>query len=143
MAKITKSIRINAPLEKVYSFLCDPNNLPIIWPSMVEVSNVKTAPDGAHSFSWVYKMAGLKIEGAGETIEIVPHKKVVVENKRGIHSVHTYLYSREGEQTILEMHVEYPIPMPLLGKMAEAVIVKINDHEADILLNNLKAKMEG
>ena len=125
MAKISKTIRIHAPLEKVYSFMTDPNNLPIIWPSMVEVSNVKSSPDGAHSFNWVYKMAGFKMEGAGETIEVVPRKKVVVENKRGIHSIHTYQYRHENDETILDIQIEYDIPVPLLGKMAEAVIVKL------------------
>jgi uncharacterized membrane protein len=143
MVKISKTIQIHAPLKKVYAFMTDPNNLPVIWPSMVEVSHVKVSPDGAHSFDWVYKMVGFKIEGSGETIEVIPHKKVVVENKRGIHSIHTYHYREENNETILEMQIEYDIPLPLLGKMAEAVVAKMNDHEAEILLNNLKINMEG
>ena len=31
--------------------------------SLVEVSRVEAKPDGAHSFDWTYKMAGLKFHG--------------------------------------------------------------------------------
>jgi hypothetical protein len=34
------------------------------------------------------------------------------------------------------------VPVPVLGKLAEAVIIRQNDHEAKVLLANLKAKME-
>ena len=38
--------------------------------------------------------------------------------------------------------VEYTVPIPVLGKLAEAVIVKMNDREGDLILANLKARME-
>jgi len=37
---------------------------------------------------------------------------------------------------------EYKVPIPLLGKLAESIIVKMNENEADVLLANLKARME-
>jgi hypothetical protein len=40
------------------------------------------------------------------------------------------------------VEVEYTVPVPLLGKMAEAVIVKLNENEMNVLLANLKARME-
>jgi hypothetical protein len=30
----------------------------------------------------------------------------------------------------------------VLGKLAEAIIVKMNDHEGELILANLKARME-
>jgi hypothetical protein len=41
------------------------------------------------------------------------------------------------------MQAEYVVPVPLLGKLAEAFIVKQNENEAEILLANLKARREG
>jgi hypothetical protein len=38
--------------------------------------------------------------------------------------------------------VEYTVPIPLLGKLVEAFIVKQNEHEAELFLANLKARME-
>jgi hypothetical protein len=34
------------------------------------------------------------------------------------------------------------VPIPLIGKLAEAFIVKLNENEAETLLSNLKARME-
>jgi len=38
--------------------------------------------------------------------------------------------------------VEYTVPILVLGKLAEAIIVKINDREGELILANLKARME-
>jgi hypothetical protein len=38
--------------------------------------------------------------------------------------------------------VEYNIPIPVLGKLAETIVVKMNDHEGDIIMTNLKSRME-
>ena len=34
------------------------------------------------------------------------------------------------------------MPIPLLGKLAEAAVVKLNQNEIELLLANLKARME-
>jgi hypothetical protein len=43
---------------------------------------------------------------------------------------------------MVTVQVEYTVPIPLLGKLAEAFIIKQNEHEADVMLANLKARME-
>jgi len=34
------------------------------------------------------------------------------------------------------------VPIPVLGKLAEAIIVKMNEHEGEVILANLKSRME-
>ena len=46
MHRIRKSVEIKAPVNRVYEMLTTPQNLPGIWPSMVEVSNVERKADG-------------------------------------------------------------------------------------------------
>ena len=142
MAKLGKSVTIKAPVEKVFSFMTDPRNYPEIWPSMVEVKDVKESPKGGCDFSWVYKMAGVRFEGASEELEHVANQRIVAENKKGIPSKFTWNYKPEAGGTTLAVEVEYTVPVPLLGKMAEAVIVKLNENEMNVLLANLKARME-
>jgi len=74
---IEKSLVIDAPLKEVFSYLDEPVHLLEIWPSMVEVKEVKPLPKGGHSYHWVYKMAGMRFEGETETLEFVPEKHVV------------------------------------------------------------------
>jgi uncharacterized protein YndB with AHSA1/START domain len=69
MIKANKSVYINAPVEKVFAYLEDPSNLPEVWPSMVEVRNIKDEADGKKNYEWTYKMAGVNINGFSETLE--------------------------------------------------------------------------
>jgi hypothetical protein len=51
-------------------------------------------------------------------------------------------YQPENGGTRLTVDIEYTVPVPLVGKLAEAVIVKMNEREADTLFANLKTRME-
>lgn len=142
MAKLERSITINAPVEKVYEYMMQPTNLPEIWPSMMEIKDVKNAGDVGGTFNWVYKMAGRPFEGTTEMIEIVPCQHVVSKTIGGIPSTFDWTYELANQGTKLTVQVEYTVPVPLLGKLAEAFIVKQNEQEMDTLLANLKARME-
>jgi hypothetical protein len=38
--------------------------------------------------------------------------------------------------------IEYAIPAPFIGKLAEAVVAKMNEHELETVLANIKATLE-
>lgn len=142
MAKITKSISINAPVEKVFSYLDEPTNQPEIWPSLVEVTDVRRLPNGGNSFNWVYKMAGMRFKGTSEDIDWVANKHIVSKSKGGIESTIAWTFEPEGDGTKFTGDVEYNVPIPLLGKLAAAVVAKLNEHDTDVFVANLKARME-
>ena len=141
MAKAESSITINAPVEKVCSYI-RPENLPEFWPSLVEVKDVQQLPNGGYSNKWVYKMAGMRFEGSSEDVEVVPNERLVSKTKGGIESTQNWMFKAEGSGTKVTFSVEYNIPIPVLGKLAEAIVVKMNEHEGELLLANLKARIE-
>jgi uncharacterized membrane protein len=120
----------------------DPHNLPDIWPSMVEVKNAAINSINGYDFDWLYKMGGMHFEGASKTTEWLKNKRIVTRSTKGIESRFAWDYAVEGEYTRITLDIEYRIPIPLIGKLAEAIIVKQNEHEAETMLNNLKDKME-
>ncbi len=142
MVKTEKTINISAPVDKVFDYINKPANLPEIWPSMVEAKDIKPLPNGGNSFRWVYKMAGMRFEGNSEDIEVISNQRVVSKTKGGIESTITWLLQPKGGDTNVTFQAEYTVPIPLIGKLAEAFIVKQNEHEAEVLLANLKARME-
>lgn len=142
MVKIERSIFINAPVEKVFEYHTNPVNNPEYWPSFVEAKDIEDAPSGGKNFSWVYKMAGIRLEGTSEAIEYVPNKRYVTKSKGGVESAFTYRYEPEGEGTRLSMEAEYTVPVPVLGKLAESFILKMNEREADTVMSNLKDRLE-
>ncbi len=141
MATAKKSIKINAPVEKVFKYLT-PENLPEIWPSLVEVKNIKELPNGGHSFDWVYKMAGMRLNGSSEDIEVVLNERTVSRTSGGIEGTVTWEYQPVADGTKFTATTEYKVPIPLLGKLAESIIVKMGENEQEVLLANLKARME-
>ena len=143
MAKIEKSIFINASVEKVFDFMLEPTNILEIWPSMLEVKNVQSLPNGGYRYDWVYKMAGMRFEGQTETTEVIQNQRVVAENESGIPSTFIWTYQPEDGGTRVTVNVDYTIPGAALGKLAEPIIHKMNEHEGETLLANLKARMEG
>lgn len=142
MSKISKSIDIDAPVEQVYEFMTQPENLPSIWASLVEVSKVQRKPDGSHSFDWVYKMAGVRLTGHSETTQVERNRRVIAKNERGIPSTFEYVYENKGGKTHLTMNIDYSIPGKLLSRIAEPLVHRVNEREAENLLLNLKDQME-
>ncbi len=142
MIQAKKQIHIDAPVDKVFSFAIEPDNLIEIWPSLMNVDNIERSPTKGINWDWEYKMAGMSFRGHSETTEFVPNERVVTENKEGIPSTFIWNYRAEDGGTMVNVTVEYTVPVPVLGKLAEKVVVKMNDNEMDVLLANLKAAME-
>ncbi len=143
MAILTKSIHVKAPAEEVYNFLNEPTNQVEIWPSLIEIKDLQQLPNGGNKYTWVYKMAGMRFEGKGEDIEVIPFKRITSKNEGGIDSTLTWSFEPESEGTQVTVQADYKVPIPLLGRLAENIIVKQNEHEADVILKNLKARLEG
>jgi uncharacterized protein YndB with AHSA1/START domain len=135
---IERTITVDAPVERVWEYVDDPAHLPEIWPSMVEVKDVETLPEGGHRYHWLYKMAGMRFEGESETVEIQPQKHIVQRNEGEIPSTFEWTFTPEGGATRIELETEYEIPQKLLGKLAEPFVRKLNEREADTFLANLK-----
>ena len=144
MVKTVKTITIKAPVEKVFDYISEPTNLPEIWPSLVEIKDVQKLPSGGTRDRWVYKMAGIRLEGTSESedAECIPNQRFVSKTKGGVESTQTWMFQPEAGGTKVTLEVEYTVPIPVLGKLAEAIIVKMNEHEGELILANLKARME-
>ena len=143
MPKIKRSITINAPVKKVFDYIADPVPSPEWLPGMVEIKDVIRTEDGVGSaHNWVYKMAGVRFEGKSITDEFVQNKKIVVRSESSIKTLWSWNFEPLIDGTKIDLSVEYTIPMPVLGKLAEAIVLKQNEREADLALANIKAKME-
>ncbi|MFC1915663.1 SRPBCC family protein [Chloroflexota bacterium] len=140
MAKVDKEIWVEAPIEKIFDYINEPSNLPEFWPSLMEIRGVQSLPDGGYSARWIYKMLGTLFEGTAEYTQIVPNRFFVIETKGGIKSTIAWTFRSWENKTRLTFTVEYKVPVPLLGKLAEAIIVKMNDHEGDLIMLNLQAR---
>ena len=143
MKMITREIRVNAPVDRVFEFLADPHHLPETWPNVVKVDNVKKAKtNDGFNFGWDYKMAGTQFEGKCETIEYVPYERLAIKSNKGLDSTVLWRFQPAGQQTQITLRFEYQIPSTLLKTIKEPILVQANEHEVDAMLQNVKSRLE-
>ncbi len=138
MIVVDKEVMVDGPIEKVYGYVSDPDNLVRFCPSVLEIQDVRSLPNGGYSARWVYKMAGMRSRGTGEFTAVVPNSYFVVETTGGVKSRITCTFRSWEDITKVTLTVEYTVPKPLLHELAEAIIVKMNDREADLIMANLQ-----
>ena len=141
MASWKDSILIHAPPEDVFAYVDDPRELPTWLPGMIEVRNVIGTGLG-QQYEYTYKMGGLQLRGTNIVIEHVP-------NERGLHQVigmisalWDYSVEPHPEGTLLNIEVEYSVPIPVLGRLAERLAIKQNAASFELALINVKDVME-
>lgn len=141
MARVHKSIEIKAPVKEVFSYIQDPTTTPEWLVGMIEVHNVTGSGVGRH-FHWTYKMAGVPLKGENTVKEEIPDKRIVVESKGGAESTWTFNLEGRKDVTVLDLDIEYKIPVPVVGKLAEKMLLKRNERETEMDLLNIKEKLE-
>jgi uncharacterized protein YndB with AHSA1/START domain len=142
MTTIHTSVNINAPVEEVFAYLADPMNIQEWMVGMTEVMDV-TGSGVGQRYHWKYKMAGVPLRGESTISEHVPNERRVAVSKGGITSTFTFTFAPTEGGTKLDMDVDYTIPIPVLGKLAEKLVLKRNQREADLNNQNIKERLEG
>lgn len=138
-----RSITINAPVEKVFKYIEDPMNTPDWLPSAMESTDVSGSGVGKH-YRYSYKMAGVLLKGEATITEHIPNERIVLQAEGGgSTSTWSYSFKMHDGATMMKLDVEYTIPVPVLGKLAEQLVLKRNEREADLAMANLKEIMEG
>jgi uncharacterized membrane protein len=142
MSTIQTSTNINAPVEKVFAYATDPTNLPEWMTNLSEVTDVTGSGVGQH-YHWKFRMAGVPLRGESTVSEHVPNERRVLDSKGGATSTWTLTFAPHEDGTTLNLNVDYTIPVPVLGKMVEKLVVKRNQRDADMWMENLRETMEG
>ena len=143
METVERSIVINAPVAKVFEYIDDPMNDPEWMIGMVEVHQVEGLPGVGRHFHWTFKMVGIPLKGQSTTIEHVPNRRTVTESQGGVSSTWAADVEPEGAGTKLTMKVDYTVPIPVLGKLAEHLISKQNERNLESSMENIKHMLEG
>jgi len=142
MPTINNSTNINAPVEKVFAYVTDPPTTPEWLVGATEVTDVTGSGVGQH-YHWKYNMLGVPLRGETTVSEHVPNERRVTESKGGVTSTWTFTFTPHDGGTKLDLELDYTIPVPVLGKLAEQLVLKRNQREADLSMENLKERLEG
>ncbi len=137
MATIERSFFVRASCEDVFNFLADHANDPKWLPGLTDSRNF-TGAGTDYRWEWTFKMAGVSFDGTGVVLEHDPPRRHVVETHGGIVSTWAWTLEPEGEGTRISLRMEYTVPVAVLGKIAEALLLKQNEKAADQGVANLQ-----
>ena len=140
MIQVDKVVTVNTTIEKIFAYIDDPGNLPEFWPSLMEIKDIQPLRHGGYSTRWVYKMLGMKFKGTSECTQNFPNRLIASETNGNIKSTIVWTFRSLGAKTRVTLTVKYSIPIPLLGRLAEAIIVRMNEQEANAMMAYLQAR---
>jgi len=141
MAKIMKSIIIEAPVDKVFNYISNPQNMLEWHPNITKIQGV-TGKGENLKWSWDYKMMGLPFTGKAEVITRLNYTELRIESTGGINSNWTFSFRPEAGGTRLDFEVDYTIPTPVLNRVSELLALQRNERVAEMALANIKERME-
>jgi len=136
------NVVIAAPVAKVFEYVADPATMVEWLSSMMEIRDLIGTGAG-QQYGWTYKYVGLLLNGQSTVVEHVPNELAVHQTIGTINSVWTFKFEPHDEGTSLTLEVEYSIPIPVLGKLAERLVLRRDKRTLDFALTNVKELLEG
>ena len=141
MRTLSDRIVIHAPLEAVFEYTTDPVRMAEWLPSLIETRNVVGEGEG-QQYEWTYKMVGILFRGQAVVVDYKPNELSVFQSIGAVNSTWMIRVEPEAEKTVLTIEIEYEVPLPMLGQLAERVIVRRAPRNLGVALANVKDMME-
>ena len=143
-SSVAESVRIHAPVAKVFDYVTDPDNWTKYVTSLVSVRDRSaTAPEPAMTFAWTYRMLGINFTGTGEVTALRKNKAFAMRMQGAFPVEEHFRFEQDGSFTVLTVRVEYEVPGKVLGVIANRLVVeKVNRREAQAVLRKIKTICE-
>jgi len=142
MAKnVVQSTTINAPAEKVFTFLSDPTNWMSAMPGDSEVTHLDMKPGGVGtSASWSAKMWGVHMSTTHEYREVIPNRRIV--SKASVGPVLTFSLEPVSGGTELTVEGSLDIRAPVVRVPVQALFARWTEDDIRGMVVNIKSLME-
>ena len=137
MVSVRKSVVISAPPDRVFDYVTEPSTMAEWLTKMVEVRDIVGTGEG-QQYEWTYKYAGLLLRGKSVVVQHVPNRLAVSQSIGMIGSTWTFRVEPHEEGSTLTIEVEYSVPIPVLGKIAEHVAVRLDARDLETSLSNVQ-----
>lgn len=145
MPVVNKSVKIKAPVRKVFGFVTDPDNWTRYVTSLTSIKDRrKGLPEKGGTFSWEYKMFGFKFAGRGEVTEYTKNRSfgLSLTGKAKINESYSFSGNEDGTTT-LRVRIDYDVPSKAAKFfMGTKLGEKLNSIESKHVLENIKTMCE-
>jgi hypothetical protein len=140
---VHSSVSIHSPAARVFDFLVSPEKIPLVLPGLVENRDIPPPPlKQGSSFHYVYQMYGVMLEGEWTVQRVEAPSRYEATTSGDVASEWNYVLAEQGGATSVQLEVRYETPKTVLQKIKADVMLKINQQQADLFLQNLKTVHE-
>jgi uncharacterized membrane protein len=146
MAKVEKSIEINAPVSEVFAVANDWHKVLDYMESFTKFEPTTEKEEGAGSrFAYALKAAGVEMKGELEVSEWEKDKGWRMTSVAGMKTEAQWLFEPVTEnRSRVTFVTEYEVPGSFLGAIADKLVVeRTNEANAEKSLQNIKRLVEG
>jgi uncharacterized membrane protein len=151
MTTISKSMEINAPISEVFTYFARPEHMADQFPEEMGLSVLPIEVKNGFGVGTIFRISGdfngKKLEWDCETIEYIPHKKIVAKQIRGPFKKWqvTVQFEELGEKkSKTAISVDYDMPFGPFGSLMDKVKLKKSaERGIENGLYRVKALLEG
>jgi uncharacterized membrane protein len=151
MTIISKSIEINAPVSEVFTYFARPEHMADQFPENMNLSVIPIQVKNGFGVGTIFRINGdfdgKRLEWDCETIDYIPHRKIVAQMIKGPFKQWqiTVQFEEIAEKTTnTSITVDYGMPLgPLGGLMNRVKIKNIAERGMENGLYRVKALLEG
>ncbi len=143
MAIVQRNVQIKAPPHETMALLSDASRWPDWYPGMTEINIVDPFPEQGGKVTFKVKSAGMSMPITETVLDYQPDKLQLFQMEGMLSGRARWEVSPEGDGTRLTTTFDYALPGGVIGKLADALIVKrMNSKSLEEGLNNFKALAE-
>ena len=151
MTSISKSIEINTPVSEVFTYFARPEHMADQFPENMGMNIIPIEVKNGFGVGTIFRISGdfdgKKLEWDCETIDYIPHRKIIAQMIEGPfkHWQITVEFEEVTEEkTRTRITVDYDVPMgPLGGLLDKVKLKKIAERGIENGLYRVKALLEG
>ena len=145
MSEIHKTATFDAPVEKVFELVDNPENIPKYIPNVERVVDVKRTDHRiGDTFRVIYKVLGISFDEKFTVTGYEPNRKLASNFDGGMKGTFNWTFEPQGTQTECSMDIEYQVGGGILGKAADALLLeRTNEKNMDESLEKMRRILAG
>jgi ligand-binding SRPBCC domain-containing protein len=151
MTTITKTMEIKAPLSEVFTYFARPEHMADQFPENMGLNVIPLEVKNGFGVGTIFRISGdfdgKKLEWDCETIDYIPHRRIVAKMIEGPFKRWEIVVEFEvvsDNSTKISMQVDYDMPLgPLGGLMDRVKLKKTAERGMENGLYRVKALLEG
>lgn len=151
MTTISKSVEINTPVSEVFTYFARPEHMADQFPENMGLNIIPIEVKNGFGVGTIFRISGdfdgKRLEWDCETIDYIPHRKIIAQMIEGPfkHWQITVEFEEVTEEkTRTRITVDYDVPMgPLGGLLDKVKLKKIAERGIENGLYRVKALLEG